>query len=109
MNHPSRIVRAAGQPIHQCSARAINALDTETSLRRLGGDFFQVLNAVLKIAGSAIKKDPEVRLRKTPTAYKKIARVATINATTTTTQGHRSHFSSFPTGFRSRAHGRLSR
>jgi hypothetical protein len=38
--------------------------------------FFQVLNAVLKIA--------EVRLRKTPTAYKKIARVATINATTTT-------------------------
>jgi hypothetical protein len=25
-----------------------------------------------------------VRLRKTPTAYKKIARVATINATTTT-------------------------
>ncbi|MDT7597094.1 MAG: hypothetical protein QOJ06_2640 [Pseudonocardiales bacterium] len=84
MNHPSRIVRAAGQPIHQCSARAINSLDTETSLRRLGGDFFQVLNAVLKIAGSAIKKDPEVRLRKTPTAYKKIARVATINATTTT-------------------------
>jgi hypothetical protein len=38
--------------------------------------FFQVLNAVLKIAGSAIKKDTS--------AYKKIARVATINATTTT-------------------------
>ena len=29
------------QPIHQCSARAINSLDTETNLRRLGGDFFK--------------------------------------------------------------------
>ncbi|MGH7750816.1 MAG: hypothetical protein ACREQ5_39505, partial [Candidatus Dormibacteria bacterium] len=52
---------------------------------------------------------PEVRLRKTPTAYKEIARAAINNVATTTVKTIRIISHPFPIGFRKLNHGRASR
>ena len=51
----------------------------------------------------------EMRLRKTPTAYKKITRAAINNVTTTTGKTIRIISHPFPIGFRKLDHGRVSR
>ncbi len=52
---------------------------------------------------------PEMRLRKTPTAYKEIARAAINNVATTTVKTIRIISHPFPIGFRKLNHGRASR
>jgi hypothetical protein len=48
-----------GKRIYQCSARAIDSLDTRANIRSLGDNLFHAMNALPEVAGSAIKENTD--------------------------------------------------